>query len=112
MYTDPQRFWTGFMVNESPRRKEYQYQFELTTCWDLPGGTNYWIEIAQLGDQTSNMRWENSSGGEHALRFPIDTPWRLSTSAVQMAYELRTPEPASGALLVLGIGFLLRRGKR
>ncbi len=108
-FIDPPRIATGFLVNEFPRRKEYRYQDELPTCWNLTANTNYWIEVAQVGDLESVFRWENSSGGEFANQFPIGAPWHLSANPTQMAYEIRTPEPGSGALLVLGVAVIPRR---
>ncbi len=111
-FADPPRVFTGFLVNEFPRRKEYKYQVDLPTCWNLTANTNYWIEVAQVGDLDSVFRWENASGGEFANQFPIGAPWRISTLVASMAYEIRTPEPGSGALLVFGVGFLLKRRRR
>jgi len=113
-FVNANRTWTGRFVALSPLRKEYLYQADLPQCLAVLNGTIYWLEVAQIGDVTSRFDWESSNiAGGFAQRFPLDEPWELSSPArSQLSYELWTPEPASGALLVLGCGFFLRRGKR
>lgn len=110
-FDNPSREFTGFTVAVTPRRKEYRYNVPLSPGFTAQAGTAYWIEVAQLGDVNSRFRWENSStGGEYAVQYPLDTPWRVGGIAGQMAYELRTPEPASSSLLVTAaLGSVCRR---
>ncbi len=99
-FVNPSRSWTGSFVALSPFRKEYLYRLPLENCFLAEAGTDYWLEIAQIGDSDSRFRWESSNSvGGFAQQFPIDTPWRLSASSTQLAYELWTPEPASGLAL-------------
>ena len=111
-FSNPSRAWTGFFIGIQPSRKEYRYQVDLPQCFNATPGVNYWVEVSQLDDPSSLMRWENSNGGEFAVQFPLDTPWRLSANPSQMAYDLRTPEPCSGALLVLSFACVVRRPAR
>ncbi len=109
---NPLRQATGFSIATGPGPPEYRYTAELSSCLAPQTGVAYWLEIAQFGDQTSRFRWEASNtGGEFAVRFPIDTPYRLVGGLGQLAYELRTPEPCSGALMALAAGYLLWRGR-
>lgn len=107
---DPNRQWTGQFINIAAARKEYRYELDLRECFLPMPGVSYWLEVAQIGDPQSLLRWENSSTlGGFAERFPIDTPWRLSPNPRQMAYELWTPEPSTAALLALALAFRFDR---
>ncbi|MCK6457703.1 MAG: hypothetical protein L6Q92_14380, partial [Phycisphaerae bacterium] len=70
------------------------------------------LEVSQVGDPFSTFRWEKSNGGEFAVQNPIGVPWILMTGFNQMAYELWTPEPATGALGVLAWMIVARRTRR
>ncbi len=109
-FQNPTRTWTGQFINISLARKEYLYDIPLEQCVSLTAGIPYWIEFAQLGDQQSNMRWENANvAGGFAIQFPLGTGWHLSSpTRGQLAYELWTPEPGSGVLVGL-VGLVLRR---
>jgi hypothetical protein len=112
-FANPPRLATGFGIATGPGPPEFRYQVDFQHCFAPTVGAPYWIEIAQLGDLGSRFRWENSNTpGEFAVQFPIGTPWHLAASTAQMAYELRTPEPCSGALLLLGLVSCLRRRAR
>lgn len=112
-FQDPARVWTGFLINIAGARKEYRYELPLPQCFHVVPGTDYWLEVAQIGDINSLLRWEHSNtAGGFAVQFPLETPWRLSANPSQLAYELWTPEPSTGALMALVCGYLLRRGKR
>lgn len=107
---DPIREWTGFLIGIQAARREYVYQTSLPQCFTPVAGHSYWVEISQLGDIGSLFRWEGSNtSGEFAFQAPIGTGYRLIEGLGQLAYELRTPEPCSGALLGLGCAYLLRR---
>jgi len=109
IFLDSPREWTGATVGVSPRRKEYRYQFDLPLCFPADTETPYWIEIAQIGDADSLWRWESANGGEFAVRFPIDTPYRIVHGLGQLAYELRTPELSSLNSVGLAVMVLLAR---
>lgn len=110
---NPSRVVTGFSIATGFGPAEYLYDVSLDECFSAQAGATYWIEISQLGLQDSRWRWEGSNGaGEFAVQFPIGTPYRLIAGLGQLAYELRTPEPCSGALFALGCGCMLRRRKR
>ncbi len=112
-FVNPVRQATGFSIATGAGPLEYRYQVDLPNCYSTSAGSSYWLEVAQLGDVSSRFRWENSNtGGEFASQFPIGSPWRITAGSGQMAYELRTPEPTSGALMGFGLAYLLRRGKR
>ncbi len=113
LFLNPPRTWTGMFVALSPLRKEHLFELALSDCFAAEGGVSYWLEVAQVGDVQSRFRWENSNTpGEYAVQFPIGDPWHITTGSGQMAYELWTPEPCTGAMLALGFGVMLRRGKR
>jgi len=107
---NPSRTWTGFFVALGPIRKEYLYQLEIPGCFAAQAGESYWLEVDQIDDVGSLFRWENANlFGGFAQRFPIDSPWRSSSSNQgQMAYDLWTPEPSAGALLAIAVGILRR----
>ncbi len=110
---NPLRVATGFSIATGFGPAEYLYDASLDNCFSAQAGMTYWIEISQLGSQDSRWRWEGSNGaGEFAVQFPIGTPYRLITGLGQLAYELRSPEPCSGALLALGCVYILRRRHR
>lgn len=109
VFVNAPREWTGATVAVSPRRKEYRYEFDLPSCLQASPGTPYWLEIAQIGDPDSLWRWESANGGEFAVRFPIDTPYRIVNGLGQLAYELRTPEVSSLSFLGLAVMVLLAR---
>jgi len=108
----PSRAWTGRFVGLAPVRREYQYEAILPQCFQVQRNIPYWIEISQVGDIQSRFRWESANGENFAVRFPIDTPYRLITNVGELAYELWTPEPCSGALLTLAFARLLKRRAR
>lgn len=112
-FANPTRQATGFSIATGPGPAEFKYQVDFVNCFTPAAGTAVWIEIAQLGALNSRFRWENSNTpGEYAVQFPIGSPWHLTTGSGQMAYELRTPEPCSGALLGLGFAYCLLRRAR
>lgn len=111
-FFDPPRQATGVSIPTGVGPLEYVYNVDLPVCLPAQSGTTYWLEIAQLGDIDSRFRWEASNNGEFAVRFPIDTPYRLINNLGQLSYELRTPEPCSGALLGLALAYLLNRRAR
>src|SRR5262249_52741671 len=102
--TNPFRQATGLVIPTGVGLPEFRYQADLAQCFVPQAGGNYWLEIAQLGDLDSRFRWENSNiPGGFAVQFPVDSPWRLTPpTRGQLTYELRTPEPCSGAMLLLG----------
>ena len=111
---NPSRTATGFSIAIGPGPLEYLYEVEFPSCFIASAGTPYWFEAAQLGEIDSRFRIESSSiRGGFAVQFPIDTPWRLTPETRgQLAYELWTPEPCSGALLALGFAYSLNRRAR
>lgn len=109
---NPAHPWTGKYIALGPLRKEYLYELLLPQCFPVQGGIPYWIEISEISDPNSRFRWENSNtAGEFASQFPIGSPWRITTGSGQMAYELWTPEPCSGALLALGVAAISGRAE-
>lgn len=111
-FFNPQRELTGSLISIVSPRREYIYTLPLDECFAADAGTLYWLEISQVGVIDSRFRWENSNTpGEFAIQFPIGTDWRLSSSG-QLAYELWTPEPCSGALLALGLTCMFHRRMR
>ncbi len=107
--SNPSRMATGFSVATGSGPPEFLYDVPLQGCFLAQAQTTYWIEFAQLGLLESRFRWENSNtAGGYAIQFPIGTPWHVNNNG-QMAYELWTPEPCSGALLALGCGCILRQ---
>ena len=106
---NPSRVATGISMPTGPGPLEYLYNMPLSIGFAIEAKTDYWIEIAQFGTQSSYFRWEQSNtAGEYAFQSPVDNPWQLITGNGQMAYELWTPEPCSVALLGLGCSCLLR----
>lgn len=107
---DSSRVATGAAIATGIGPVEYLYSAALPGCFVAQAGEPYWLEVSQVGDINSLFRWENANiAGGFAQRFPIDTPWRLSSpNRGQLAYELWTPEPCSGALLAVGL-VLVRR---
>ncbi|MCK6457867.1 MAG: hypothetical protein L6Q92_15215, partial [Phycisphaerae bacterium] len=77
----------------------------------VAANTDFWLEVSQVGDPFSTFRWETSSGGELAVQAPMGNPWTL-ISPGQLAYELWTPEPTTGALGVLAWMIVARRTRR
>ncbi|MCK6457920.1 MAG: hypothetical protein L6Q92_15500, partial [Phycisphaerae bacterium] len=99
LFLNPSREATGYEIAQGPLPPEYLFTVDLATPFTAVPGVDYWISIVQLDDIASHFRWESSNGGEFAIRYPIDTPWRI-LSPGQLAYELWTPEPSTALLFI------------
>ncbi|MCK6457868.1 MAG: hypothetical protein L6Q92_15220 [Phycisphaerae bacterium] len=112
-FLNPSRVFTGFFVSGGPVRKEYRYDVTLSAGFPVAANTDFWLEVAQIGDLSSRFQWESSTSTTDgfAQQFPIGNPWQYISGIGQLAYELRTPEPGSGAL-VLSVGMLMARRTR
>ncbi|MCK6457702.1 MAG: hypothetical protein L6Q92_14375 [Phycisphaerae bacterium] len=107
-FLNPPRVYTGFQVSGLPTRKEYRYDVTLSAGFPVAANTAYWLAISQVGEAIA-FRWETSSGGELAVRFPPDAPWEVF-QGTQLAYELRTPEQTSAMVVLFGATLMrLRR---
>lgn len=111
--SNPSRSATGISIPTGPNPPEYLFNAPLDACFSLESNTQYWIEIAQVGDIESRFRWENSNTpGEYAVQFPVGSAWSVTIGSGQMAYELWTPEPHTSALLGLALAYRISRRPR
>ncbi|MCK6457565.1 MAG: hypothetical protein L6Q92_13680 [Phycisphaerae bacterium] len=109
-FLNPPRVFTGFFVALGPARKEYRYDVTLSAGFPVAANTDYWLEVAQIGDLSSRFQWEASNFGEYAFQYPLGAAWQSISGNGQLAYELRTPEPSGVALFLMFAGLMrLRR---
>lgn len=111
-FVNPSRAWTGQYVVDSRGHPEYQFGADLNAPFSIFGGSIYWLEIAQVGDQDSEYRWEYSPGDGTPFAYvnPWVPDWQRTTQISNMAFQLiGTPEPSTAALVAFGF-FFLKRG--
>jgi len=114
LHMDVTRAATGRTVFTSIDPPEYRFQVDLAAPLTLEANTTYWLEIAQIGEQQSHYRWEYAvqPANRFAFRHAALPDWQLSALNVDLAFELQTiPEPASIALIAIGVFVLSRRFK-
>lgn len=96
----------------------YQYEADLVPPLSLVPGTTYYLSI--LNNTGSAWGWlENDSvggGGSHWFRSSDGSPWSLSVRGTDFSFELESaaaavPEPASWALMGLGLLCLVGSGR-
>lgn len=113
-FNDPPRVATGLFMHVGAGPPEYRYEIDLSTPWSLASGTQYWLEIAQIGAIDSLFRWEYSfgNGAPFAFTNPL-TDWRRYSGNANLAFQLSTtPEPVSSVLLMVGLVAFVRAAKR
>lgn len=114
---NPSRTWTGRFVGTGVIPREYLYSIDLSSPLQLVGGTAYWLEFVQVGDPTTNFRWEFSLAQRNRFAFinnnPGVTDWMLTTLEGDLAFQLSTvPEATVLVPLVLCLlSTRLRRGR-
>lgn len=111
---NPSREWTGRIVLANVDVREYRFQASLASPVILNALTPYWLEVVQIGEITTRFRWENSVAdltGHTFINPATGNDWRHTSSgvSVDLAFQLISPEPASAAIICLGLGFLARR---
>lgn len=113
---NPSRAATGRFIGVGILPKEYRYEAILAAPVSFMANTKYWLEIVQLGDITTKFRWEDSVAEftGHAFVNPAtggDWYSSLPGGDADLAFQLISPEPASLAMLAVGIPCLWRRRK-
>jgi len=110
---NPSRVATGRRILTGIGPHEYRYQADLGSPLSLEARTRYWLEVAQMGDITTNFRWEDSVNALDGVATvnSIHAEWRATFPGgpADAAFQLISPEPASIAILTFGSLFLARR---
>jgi hypothetical protein len=114
-FLNPTRTATGRTLLLPGIPAEYQFQVDLGSPLNLDSNVLYWLEVAQVGDQSSLFRWERGIGliNGRAFSNPIVPDWQGTTGS--FAFSLSAiPEPSSLSLLSLCVApnLLLGRGGR
>jgi hypothetical protein len=104
-----QRAANGRIVLVERPLSEFIYQTDLLSAVPLAASTQYWFEVAQLGDVDSAFRWEVSIADLKGFAFVNDVTgvWRGPNPnyPADCAFELSTvPEPTSSCLFVISAG--------
>lgn len=104
---------TGRLIATGILPHEYRYQANLDSPVGLDAGAKYWLEVVQIGDITTHFRWEDSVSDLDGVAGinSIHNYW-LSTlpgGPADAAYQLISPEPASLAMLALGLFYFAPR---
>lgn len=110
-YVNLGRAATGKTIAVDGRPAEYFYQADLDDELSLLGNTNYWLEIVQLGDQSSHFRWETGFGAVPGFAFAGNlTSGEWHTTSGSLAFQLSSiPEPSTGLLSLGTISLFLAR---
>jgi len=115
---NPSRNWTGDFISVAGGPREYRYAVDLAGGFAIGGGTQYWLEVAQMGDVNSLFRWDVSITppltdiAASNINFPNWTHAGLSPPG-NNAFQLLTPEPTTAALSCCGLyAILARRARR
>ncbi len=117
-FLNTSRAATGLLVGDARIHPEYRFEADLATPYSIEPNVRYWIEIAQVGIQTSEFRWEYSppDGTPYGV-MNIDSPdWNSTQTGGNLAFQLwGTPEPHTAALLLpptFAVTRLLRSRRR
>ena len=109
------RAWTGRNVISAAGGKEYFFEVLLNQPFAVEAGSQYWLEIAQIGDPASSFRWEDSVDSQPngvAYRNDAFTNWGLTAYFPvnpDAAYQLYSiPEPSSFCFAAMALPFFLR----
>ncbi|MFN0195665.1 MAG: PEP-CTERM sorting domain-containing protein, partial [Planctomycetaceae bacterium] len=122
-FTSVPRTWTGQFVLVSGAPQEFRYEVDLPFPLSLPTTSSLWLEIVQVGDETTRFRWENSNfslpqNGKafiNSLTANMDWENTFPTGTTNAAFQLigQVPEPGSITLLaVTGVAVIRRRSRR
>ncbi len=112
---NPKRIATGRVIGVGILPREFRYEFELPTPFNLSAATPYWISIVQQDDITTAWYWEisiaNLSG--RAFMNPNFLDWRgTGTGDADLAFRLVVPEPgAIAGVATVGLLLAIRRGR-
>lgn len=103
-FLNPMRMATGESVIVGYPHPEYLYQVDLSTPFALASNTPYWLEIVQIGNLDSHIRWETSAAdlNGRAVINPFVPDWQpVGTS--DLAFQLLSiPESATLNLFAVG----------
>jgi hypothetical protein len=110
---NPPRTWTGAFIGVGILPKEYRFEASFAAPVSLDAATQYWLEVAQIGDLTTAFRWEDSVAvldGVATIN-TIHNYWQATfpNGPADAAFQLISPEPASLAMLAMGFDCLWRR---
>ncbi|MEK6643113.1 MAG: hypothetical protein AABZ08_04335 [Planctomycetota bacterium] len=117
-FLNTSRTATGLLLSDTRVYPEYRFEADLATPFPIEPNVRYWIEIAQVGIQSSEFRWEYSvpPDGTSFASMNLDYPdWHRSQLGANLAFQLwGVPEPHTAALFLLPVYFisLSSRGRR
>ncbi|MBI5764531.1 MAG: hypothetical protein HZA51_13515 [Planctomycetes bacterium] len=107
------RISTGRIIGVGGSPIEQQFSADLTMPVSLQSGVAYWLEIVQLGDINSGLRWESSldSVPNHAFINPLTPGWVSAEGG--LAFQLLdVPEPAGCTVILMSATVVIRFGRR
>jgi hypothetical protein len=93
---------------------EYQFDIDLHAPFDAQAGGRYWIEVAQINDIDSLLRWEDAP--HDGTPFAIMNPYTGGTWQYEnfgnLAFQLLgVPEPSYSVLILFGLLCVARKGR-
>ena len=117
-FTSAIRSETGNLILTSVIAREFIYEANFSTPFILEPNITYWLEIAQIGDLSSNFRMEQSLAETNGFAFQNGnvSDWTPTAPIFisDLAFQLSTiPEPSSLTLFAVCFGVLAtRRGRK
>jgi len=111
--SDPNRVATGRHISVSGLPREFRFHSTLPLPMPVDAGKLYWIEITQLDDIDSWYFAEFSQADRtgHVFLNAYSGGWGSSPGA-DLAFQLIVPEPATAAILAVGMAALVAARRR
>lgn len=114
MIQNPTRAWTGHQIAVGILPREFFFEAPLSVPVSLAVNGRFWLEVVQVGDLTTNFRWETSVTDDngHGYLNSVVPDWRVAVNGADQAFQLISPEPTSATLFVISFSLLIAKRSR
>lgn len=112
--SDPQRDATGRVILIGGLPREFRFHAHLPSVMHLDANQPYWLEITQVNslEQWYFAEYSRAETTGYAFINDVVSTWTRSTATSDLAVQLIVPEPATAAILAVGLAALVANRRR